>query len=72
VSNHVADATQYAKQIVAGEIPACKWVRLACQRQLDDLQRERKKSFAYKFDAQHADKLCRFIELLPHIWKRST
>jgi phage terminase large subunit-like protein len=64
VSNHVADATQYAKQVVAGKIPACKWVRLACQRQLDDLRR---KNFPYKFDAQRADKLCRFVELLPHI-----
>lgn len=30
-------ARQYAEQVVAGEILACRWVQRACQRQLDDL-----------------------------------
>jgi hypothetical protein len=29
----------YAEQVVSGKIPACQWVRFACQRQLDDLKR---------------------------------
>ena len=42
---------------------ACKWVVLACQRQLDDLTRKR---FKYRFDEARAAHVCKFIELLPH------
>ncbi len=54
---------------------ACKWIRLACRRHLDDLARERDRSWPYKFDAKKAANVCRFIELLPHVkgqWARST
>ncbi|CCJ79549.1 Phage terminase large subunit [Cronobacter dublinensis 1210] len=34
----VADGIRYAERVVAGEIIACEYVRLACQRFLDDLQ----------------------------------
>lgn len=37
--DHVADALEYAQDVVAGVTPACKWVKAACQRQLDDLAR---------------------------------
>lgn len=63
-SEHVAAALEYARAVVEGEIPACKWTRLACERQLDDLERE---GFPYRFDVQRADRICRFIEKLPHI-----
>jgi hypothetical protein len=29
----------YARKVASGKIPACQWVRFACQRQLDDLKR---------------------------------
>jgi phage terminase large subunit-like protein len=29
----------YARKVTSGEIPAGQWVKLACQRQLDDLKR---------------------------------
>lgn len=32
-------ALQYARDVTAGRIPACKWTRLACQRHIDDLAR---------------------------------
>lgn len=62
--SHTDAAFQYARDVVAGEISACKWVRLACERQLNDLERE---GFPYVFDAERADRVCRFIEKLPHI-----
>lgn len=34
----VAGAMNYARQVVSGERPACQWVKLACQRQLTDLE----------------------------------
>lgn len=39
MKDYAAIATQYARDVVDGKIPACKWVRLACQRHLDDLKR---------------------------------
>lgn len=64
--SHVAAATQYARDVVSGKIVACKWVRLACQRQLDDLTKS-KGSWPYRFDDVAANRVCRFIEVLPHI-----
>ncbi|MDB6061551.1 MAG: phage terminase-like protein large subunit [Verrucomicrobiaceae bacterium] len=61
--DYVAIANQYARDIVGGVIPACKWVQLACARQLRDLERE----WRYRFDDDRAAHVCRFIELLPHI-----
>ena len=60
-------ALTYAQQVVAGEIPACKWTRLACRRQLDDLAREVSADWPYRFDLSRAERPCEFIELLPHI-----
>lgn len=63
-------ASQYAKAVMTGKIPACKWVRLACERQQNDLQR---KDWPWRFDRERAEHICRFIELLPHIkgeWAR--
>jgi phage terminase large subunit-like protein len=66
-------ALGYAQGVVAGEIVACKWTRLACQRQLDDLARERTDDWPWVFDDELASRPCEFIELLPHIkgkWAR--
>lgn len=64
-----AIAAQYCADVLSGAIPACKWVRLACQRQVDDLART---DWEWRYDAEKAARPCRFIELLPHIkgkWK---
>ena len=71
--DYVGIATEYAKQVVAGEISACKWVNLACQRQLNDLEREGTEDFPYWFEPDVANRVCTFIELLPHVkgeWAR--
>ena len=70
-------ARQYAEQVVAGEILACRWVQLACQRQLNDLARFKGKGSLFRFNpklsdrdgrAFHpADNICAFIERLPHV-----
>lgn len=68
--DYVGIATEYAHSVVAGNIVACKWVQLACQRQLNDLER---RGFQWTFDHERATHVCRFIELLPHIegkWAR--
>lgn len=50
---------------MAGRILACKWVKLACQRHLNDLKRA-KVGWAYVFDESKANHACQFIEQLPH------
>jgi phage terminase large subunit-like protein len=60
---HVAKAEKYIDEVLSGRVPACKWVRLACERQRNDLAR---KNWKWRFDAEKAERVCRFIELLPH------
>lgn len=53
-------------------IPACKWIRLACQRHLDDLDRQPDPVYPWAFYEELGNRVCRFIEHLPHIkgqWK---
>ena len=63
---NVAKAEKYARDVVAGKIIACKWVILACQRHLDDKKASRSKDCPYKFDPAKAEKIAKFIQLLPH------
>ena len=63
---HVDAANRYARAVIAGNKPANKWVRLACQRHLDDLKRSKARAYPFLFDAEKAERVCRFIELLPH------
>jgi phage terminase large subunit-like protein len=70
MKDYVGIAQQYMRDVLAGDIPACKWVRLAVQRQTDDLLRD---DWEWEFDSQIAVRVCAFIELLPHIkgkWAR--
>lgn len=57
-------AHEYARGVVSGEIPACRYVMQSCQRQLDDLDSP---PAGYRFSPEHADRACRFVELCPHI-----
>lgn len=76
-SSYIAIAKQYAQSVVSGVIPACRWVQLACQRQLNDLARFKGKDSPYRFNPKlsdrngrgfhPADNLCAFIERLPHV-----
>lgn len=63
---HVEQALAYAEQIVSGEILACRWVRLACQRQLEDLKRWAD-SGPYRFDVEQAERVCQFLEGFGHV-----
>jgi phage terminase large subunit-like protein len=64
---HSVAAVQYAEGVRAGLISACKWIRLACNRFLDDLAWQDDDDFRFYYDATAAEKACNFIEDLPHI-----
>ena len=57
-------AVQYAEDVVSGIVHACKYVKQACQRQLNELASPPK---GYHFSQEHAERVCRFVELCPHI-----
>ena len=76
------NTTKYAKMVLADEIPAGKYVKLAAKRHLDDLKQEKNKSFPYYFDKQTAQirfdfyKLCRHYKgecagkpIEPQLWQ---
>lgn len=60
--SYVKAAAQYADSVVLGKTPACKFVKQACQRFIDDLDRE-----DIYLDRDEANRWCRFLEKLPHV-----
>ena len=58
-------AEQYCNDVISGKILACEYVKLACERQVKDLNRQR--GFPYMYDVSRGAKVCAFVELLPHI-----
>ena len=62
----VKAAEAYARQVISGKIPACKWIKLACQRHLDDVKRSKSADFPYVFDPAKAERVAKFLQLLPH------
>lgn len=62
----VESANKYARDVVSGDIVACKWVILACQLHLDDLRASQSDEFPYYFDHAAAEKVCKFVQRMPH------
>lgn len=54
-------ATDYARTIIRGEVPACKWVRLACERYMNDFKRR-----DIRFDLAEAERVVAFAESFRH------
>lgn len=72
VNPHVNAANKYARDVVACKIVACLYVRQACQRHLDDLEKSKKAAYPYRFVPELGEKICNFAELMPHVkgkWK---
>lgn len=65
--DHLADIEAYEDSVIDGTRIACKWERLAIQRQLRDLERQEDPDFPYYFDCEAALRPIRFIECFPHI-----
>lgn len=60
---------QYMEDVISGCIPACKWVRIACQRQKNDLARKKVSTpqDTFEFNEKYGNRICRFIESLTHV-----
>ncbi|MBS3670188.1 terminase large subunit [Vreelandella boliviensis] len=71
---NVNAAQKYARDVVGGKIPACIYVKQACARHLNDMKASKAKSYPFRFDRDLAERVCRFIQLMPHTkdrWARS-
>jgi phage terminase large subunit-like protein len=64
---HAAKAHQYAADVIAGRIPACKWVRKACERHERDLARVPDAAWPYRFDEKKAERVCALGARMPHV-----
>jgi phage terminase large subunit-like protein len=62
----LASYDDYVEAVLAGTIPACKFIHLACERSVQDLHRAAigDVAFPYYFDSKAADRAIEFIQLL--------
>jgi phage terminase large subunit-like protein len=65
--DYLALARAYEADVLAKRIPACKWVRLACERNKRDRKKQRTAAFPYYFDDVAAGAICAAAEQFPHI-----
>lgn len=66
--SHADEAMHYAHCVLAGEIPACKWVKAACRRQIDDLERWRTDpDYPFDWQPEKVNRVITFIQLLRHV-----
>lgn len=56
--------TQYALDVVSGKILAGEYVRLACKRHLEDLERSEETTYKYYFDVKQSERIINFAEEL--------
>ncbi len=70
-------ATEYAQDVVDGNIISNKYHRLACERHLKDLKKAESNDSAFLFNPELIDnngkkyypaqRICQFVEMMPHI-----
>jgi phage terminase large subunit-like protein len=66
LSSFAATAEAYARDVVAGKVVACDWVKKACARHIADRKKEATKDFPYRWVPVSGNNACDFIEALPH------
>lgn len=68
------DHLQYAVDVVDGQVPACTWVRRACERSLRDHEDAlMDPDYPFVYSPIHAEKFLKFARACPHIegaWAR--
>ncbi len=62
-----AQLHEYVDDVLSGAIPACKWVKLACERHLKNLKQSENEDWPYRFDPRKVETVCRFASLMRHV-----
>lgn len=65
--NYFERMVAYARRVVDGDEVAGRFERMACARLFRDLEREGSDEFPYVLDRAAGARVCKFMELLPHI-----
>lgn len=60
-------ANRYIDDVLSAKIPACDWVKKACFRQRQDLERAKSGDWTYEFSEEKANLICLFVEQMPHV-----
>ncbi|NMY89817.1 terminase large subunit [Pseudomonas oryzihabitans] len=63
---NVDKALAWARSVLKGKVPACRYVHQAIQRHFDDVSDSRGNGYPFKFDPAKAEKKLKLIQLLPH------
>ena len=61
------DHLRYAQDVLGGKIEACSYVKLACQRAIDNHNTEISDDWPYKFFPEFVEPIIKFAEFVPHI-----
>ena len=64
---HVAEALQYVRDVLSTRVPACQWVRMACERHERDMARIDSEGFLYTLDVRKAERALRAIQMFREI-----
>ena len=67
MKDYVSIAHEYAADVIAGRVVACRYVGQACERHQADVARAEGEEWPYRLDRMRAGAVCRFVELFPHI-----
>jgi phage terminase large subunit-like protein len=66
--DYVGILRQYVADVLSGQIVACQWVKLACERHDRDTMRTMTDpTWPYVWSEAHAVEACAFIERIPHV-----
>jgi phage terminase large subunit-like protein len=60
-------AEEFERAVLDGSFPCGALFRAAVERQRKDLDRSARGELPYKFDATVGERVCKFVELLPHV-----
>ncbi|MFQ6574141.1 terminase large subunit [Pseudomonas sp. UM16] len=63
---NVDKAMVWARSVLRGKFPACRYIHQAIERHFENVASSRSKDYPYKFDAAKAEKKLRLMQLLPH------
>lgn len=64
---NVTRGWKYARRVIKGELLACRWIKLACQWMLDDLEKSSQKEFPWVFDKDRAEFMLARMQLFHHV-----
>lgn len=56
----------YCYSILNGDIKASKWIKLACARHFNDMERQHNSDFKYQFNENRANRAIQFFQLIKH------